>query len=327
MQPRDRRAPLHVQGHHRSDGAWARRWRNSRRISRKVPRRPLRSPTRSRLKWHGWANSVLRAVACPSRHRRRFGRRILGRQQARRSLCLHRRRRLAQERRTDGRARRRVRTALRRCVHREAAGQPARGKCSSTQQRSAEGTGAHVPARRKPFTRHDSRTSSSYPLTTAPALLMRDGQLIGQSMMTYTPVGGQVDVELTSAVDITVTKQEAETESHTQRRQLGRQPASIGSTSKGTSAPATSPSKPSSWKSCASSWEWSTPPDKMRRSRSSTCAKTPGILGTEFPTWWSWYGWPYGWFHLNGLGHVRWQLELPAGQEATLDYNWHYFGR
>ncbi len=36
---------------------------------------------------------------------------------------------------------------------------------------------------------------SKYPLTTAPALIVQDGQLLGQAMMTYAAVGGQVDVE------------------------------------------------------------------------------------------------------------------------------------
>ncbi len=60
---------------------------------------------------------------------------------------------------------------------------------------------------------HQARLTneSSYPLTTAPALLMREGQLLGQAMMTYTPVGGQVDVEVTAAVNIAVAKQDLET--------------------------------------------------------------------------------------------------------------------
>ena len=42
------------------------------------------------------------------------------------------------------------------------------------------------------------------PLTTAPALLMRDGQMLAQALVTYTPPGESADLELGTAVDISV---------------------------------------------------------------------------------------------------------------------------
>jgi hypothetical protein len=175
---------------------------------------------------------------------------------------------------------------------------------------------------------HQARLTnrSDYPLTTAPALLMRDGQLLGQSMMTYTPVGGQVDVEMTAAVDITVSKQEAETnrtpnaanwagkafdridlEGKIQLRNFADKPVKLEVVRfvLGVIDTAGQDGVISRLNVREDAWE----------------------LGTDFPTWWSWYGWPYGWFQLNGMGRARWQLDLPAGQETTLEYTWHYFGR
>ncbi len=43
------------------------------------------------------------------------------------------------------------------------------------------------------------------------------------------------------------------------------------------------------------------------------------------PTWWSWYSWPSGWYHFNGLGRLTWTVELEGGKSATLPYKWHYF--
>lgn len=175
---------------------------------------------------------------------------------------------------------------------------------------------------------HQARLTnrSSYPLTTAPTLLMRDGQLLGQSMMTYTPVGGQVDIELTAAVDIAVTKQDLE---------VTRVPNAAN------------------W--AGNSFDrfeldgviklrnFADKPVKLEVTRfllgmidsagqdavvaQLDVREDAWDLGAEFPVWWRWYGWPTGWFHLNSLGRARWQLELPAGQEKTLDYKWHYFGR
>jgi hypothetical protein len=176
---------------------------------------------------------------------------------------------------------------------------------------------------------HQARLTnrSPYPLTTAPALLMRDGQLLGQSMMTYTTVGGVVDVELTSAVDVTVAKEETETKR-----------------------------TPNAANFAGSSFDrfdlagkirlhnYADKPVKLEVTRfvfgvvdtagqDAVIAQLnvredawDGAAEFPFPVWWHWHGWPYGWFHLNGLGQARWQLQLSAGQETTVDYTWHYFG-
>src|SRR5262249_54991636 len=44
--------------------------------------------------------------------------------------------------------------------------------------------------------------SSKYPLTTAPALLVRDGKVLGQGLMTYTASGGAAELTVTTAVDV-----------------------------------------------------------------------------------------------------------------------------
>ncbi|MBM4089108.1 MAG: hypothetical protein FJ276_06715 [Planctomycetes bacterium] len=44
-----------------------------------------------------------------------------------------------------------------------------------------------------------------------------------------------------------------------------------------------------------------------------------------YPYWWHWYNWPYGWYHLNGIGRITWQFELPSGKGVTLPCKWHHF--
>ena len=51
----------------------------------------------------------------------------------------------------------------------------------------------------------------SYPLTTAPALVVRDNRVLAQGLMTYTAVNASSDLEITKAVDIQVVKSDAET--------------------------------------------------------------------------------------------------------------------
>ena len=47
---------------------------------------------------------------------------------------------------------------------------------------------------------------SSYPLTTAPALVVRDNRVLAQGLITYTAPNATSDLEVTKAVDIQVTK-------------------------------------------------------------------------------------------------------------------------
>jgi hypothetical protein len=50
------------------------------------------------------------------------------------------------------------------------------------------------------------------PLTTAPALVLCEGRIVAQGMMTYTAVGATGDLELTAAVDISVERLDKETD-------------------------------------------------------------------------------------------------------------------
>lgn len=53
--------------------------------------------------------------------------------------------------------------------------------------------------------------SSEYPLTTAPALILRNDRVLAQGMMTYAAPGADTDLSITTAVDIRVKKTDNET--------------------------------------------------------------------------------------------------------------------
>jgi|GEM_PF-595445 len=54
------------------------------------------------------------------------------------------------------------------------------------------------------------RNTSGQPLTTAAATTFKDGQILGQDMLTYTPAGAEAEVRITKALDIRVEKSEEE---------------------------------------------------------------------------------------------------------------------
>jgi hypothetical protein len=167
---------------------------------------------------------------------------------------------------------------------------------------------------------------AKYPLTTAPAMILRQGRIIAQGMVTYTAVGASSDLELTAAVDISVEKLDKETD---------RIPDAI------------------KWDgySYARSNLTGTITLTNRRSDKVSLEIRRSILGqidsashdgtiehlgrheggwidpTSRPFWWGWYNWPYWWYHFNAVGRVTWERELKPGKSIDLEYKWHYFWR
>ncbi len=169
--------------------------------------------------------------------------------------------------------------------------------------------------------------SSAMPLTTAPVLLVKDDRVLAQAMMTYTASGASLDINLTNAVDIQVTKSETETT---------RTPNALR------------------WNG-----DWfirvelngSVKLTNYRKETSEievtryalgnvTSADNQGVIQKvnvlendqyvslgEYPSWWRWYSWPSWWHQLNGIGRVTWKISLEPNKSIDLNYKWNYFWR
>jgi len=162
------------------------------------------------------------------------------------------------------------------------------------------------------------------PLTTAPALILREGRIIAQGMMTYTAIGAACDLELTTAIDISVKKLDEET---------GRIPNA------------------ERWNNNSYSRSNMTGTISLTNRRTDTIELEVrrSVLGNiddandggkitqvgrhegewmttdSFPFWWNWYSWPYWWYHFNTVGQVNWDIKLKPGESISLEYKWHYF--
>ncbi|MHC4130550.1 MAG: hypothetical protein ACYSSP_14410 [Planctomycetota bacterium] len=166
---------------------------------------------------------------------------------------------------------------------------------------------------------------TKHPITTAPALILRDGRIIAQGMMTYTSVGAESDLELTTAVDISVDIVDRETERIPDAEQWH------GSTySRNNLAGEISLSNNKKTKVYL----------EVKRSVLGNIDSVSddgeiehlgwheGWLAAEgFPYWWNWHSWPYWWYHFNPAGQVTWELELEPSEKIDLEYTWHYFWR
>lgn len=168
--------------------------------------------------------------------------------------------------------------------------------------------------------------SAQCPLTTAPALILRQGRIIAQGMMTYTAVGASSDLELTAAVDIAVEKLDNETarvpeaakwDGYTYAR--SNLTGTIRLTNRLTEAVTLEVRRSVLGHIDSASHEGSI--EHLGRHEGGWMA------ADSLPFWWHWYNWPYWWYHFNSIGRVTWAQELAPGHTVELNYEWHYFWR
>lgn len=178
----------------------------------------------------------------------------------------------------------------------------------------------------QPKVKHSIRLTnrSQHPLTTAPALIVKDGHVLGQGMMTYAGPGSRTDLEITTAVDIAAHKSEEELNRMAAAAKWGDQTFDQLNVSGTISL------------------------TNFRREK-VTVEVERLVLGTAdeaeggqirrlnardefwseagYPYWWSWYSWPHWWHHLNGISRITWKVELEPGKSKELTYQWHYLWR
>jgi hypothetical protein len=167
---------------------------------------------------------------------------------------------------------------------------------------------------------------SKSPLTTAPALILHNGRVMAQGMMTYTPVGASVDLELTTAVDIAVKKIDKETgftpdaekwDGHRYgRRELAGQ---IHLTNHRDEAIYLEVQRSILGHIDSASDDGVV--EHLDRQEG-------GWMMTDgTPFWWNWHNWPHWWYYFNTVARVTWKVEVKPKQSIDLEYKWHYFWR
>jgi hypothetical protein len=167
----------------------------------------------------------------------------------------------------------------------------------------------------------------SYPLTTAPTLIVRENRVLAQGMMTYTSVGANTDLEITKAVDIQVAKSETETQRIPNAvRWHGDDYSRVDLAGKITLT------------------NYKSQPIELEITRhvlgNVQTADHGGVIskinafedgsyvaGGDYPSWWRWYSWPSWWHQMNGVARINWKLSLEPGKSVDLGYTWHYFWR
>lgn len=165
--------------------------------------------------------------------------------------------------------------------------------------------------------------TSEYPLTTAPAMIFREGQILAQGMTRYTAVGGTSDIELTVAVDVKVKKKDIEVDREENFKKwkghsLDRvdMEGSVKLTNYFEKTIDLEVVRMTMGKIDSASHDGEIEQKDIHESGD--------FLSGGLPEWWNWYSWPWWWYHHNSLGQVEWKFSLEAGGSIDLGYKWHY---
>ena len=160
------------------------------------------------------------------------------------------------------------------------------------------------------------------PLTTAPALVLRDGKPLAQGRTSYTPTGSRCDLAINAAVGVKVELDDQES-GRGEDTWLGDRYLRIGL---GGTVTLTNTKREAVTLEVRrdvlglldSVGQGGT---KLQRSWQEF-AGSPDV-----PPWWGWYSWESWWYRRNGLGRASWKVTLEPGASTKLEASWHYFWR
>jgi hypothetical protein len=163
------------------------------------------------------------------------------------------------------------------------------------------------------------------PLTTAPALIVLNGQLLAQSLMTYTPIGAKTDLPVTAAMDVAAGKSDTET------GRLADAMTFDGSNFMrvdlaGIISLANHKNQPVQLEVVRYVLGNLAEADHDGKVEMINAFEDPGFVAVGgAPTWWGWSHWPTWWRQVNGVGKASWKLTLDPGQDVDLGYTWSYY--
>jgi hypothetical protein len=171
--------------------------------------------------------------------------------------------------------------------------------------------------------------TSKFPLTTAPALVVRENHVLGQSMMTYTSKGASVDLPVTTAVDVQVRKSERETKRVPNAMRFdGDQFMSVDAEGKITLNNFRSePVKVEVTRYVLGSVGEVDQGGKVDTTNTLEDGNSVTFVPGNYPAWWSWYSWPSWWGRVNGTGRIQWSVTVTPEKPVELSYKWKYFWR
>lgn len=164
--------------------------------------------------------------------------------------------------------------------------------------------------------------TGSVPWTTGPAAVFKKGALLSQQLMTYTSLKNQVDLPVTIATDLNTKKEETETGREPNALTINRTNyakvvlhGKITVTNFKNKAAKVYVRRLTLGKATAATAE-----GKIVQVNAIESDELLGEGGRAY--WWSWPGW---WFRANSVSRISWEVNVPAGESVTVEYDWYYY--
>jgi hypothetical protein len=166
------------------------------------------------------------------------------------------------------------------------------------------------------------KNTGMHPLTTAPALLMKDGRPLAQGMMTYTSVGSTSDLPLTDAVDVAVKRTDTETKRTPNAVTINRVVYTQVDLT-GTITLTNYRKEPVTVEATRFVFGQMLSASNNGKAEQVNADSDPTFpIGPNMA-----YALPGDLGRFNGLGRATWSVMVPPGKSVTLTYTWQYLVR
>lgn len=173
--------------------------------------------------------------------------------------------------------------------------------------------------------RIENENGERYPITTAPALVIRDGRALAQGMFTFTAPGGSCDLEIGKGVEIGVDAVETEGE-----RELGavRWNGDDYARARHEFSATITNLKDAPVRMEVVKAAFGDRPEGGQGAVVEMLGLYEAVLRGEHDwDWWRGQSWPWWWSRFNGTARISWEITVGAGERVELDAGWWYYWR
>ncbi len=174
------------------------------------------------------------------------------------------------------------------------------------------------------------KNESEVPLTTGPALILKDGRVLAQSMIRYTSVGNEVDVDVTVATDIHAKKWEKQTDRQDNAKVIGGHNYTrldMRGFLELTNYKKEKVTVEITRAVLGTVTEADNDGEVLHLNSFEDLSYLPeGDLSSWGGWYWSWWRyWPWWWHYANDIGQVKWTITLGPGEKRTVQYEWYHY--
>jgi hypothetical protein len=180
-----------------------------------------------------------------------------------------------------------------------------------------------------PIPRHVLRilneNDERYPITTAPALVIRDGYALAQGMLSFTAPGGVCDLEVGRGVEIGV--EAVETEGERELKAVHWNGSDYARARHEFSVAITNRKDAPVRMEVVKAAFGERPEVGQDGEVEMLGLYDPVLSGNREWAWWRGQSWPWWWSRFNSTARVSWAFTLDAGERVELDASWWYYWR